>query len=170
MSEDLERQGFEELERIIDRFPELATAAAVEAMTDALLYLHGQIPQYPPPPQPGTASKFWTDKQRRWFWWRVSQLEGPAKEQMFDYTRTGTLGRRITETVRTEQSGVEGELGMNTPYARYVVGREDQAPIHEGRWWVFEDVVEANMDGAFDEFSDTFFEEFGQAYERNDGG
>jgi len=170
VSEDLERQGLEELERLIDRFPEIATEAAADAMRDALLYLHGRIPQYPPPPEPGTASRFWTDRQRRWFWWRVGQLQGAAQAQMFDYRRTGTLGRRITETVRKEQNGVEGELGMNTPYARYVIGREDQAPVHQGRWWVFEDVIDEHIGGSFDEFSETFFEEFGAAYERGEMG
>jgi len=162
MSEPLlVREGIDELKRKIAQFPELALTAAEPAMRDALIYLHGRIPAYPSNPAPGTASKFWTAKQRRWFWWQVRKLGNTA---LFNYRRTGTLGRKITERVTRSTTEVEGELGMNTPYASMVIGRGTQAPMHQGHWWVFEDVIDANAPGALDEFADTFLDEFEDAY------
>lgn len=157
-------EGLEELRAWIERSPEIALEVAEPAMRDALLFLHGRVPEYPEKPAPGTASKFWTDKQRRWFWWQIGQ----GNTALFDYRRTGTLGRRITERVERTLVGVEGELGMNTPYARYVIGRDDQARVHRGRWWVFEDVVDENADGALEEFGETFFRLFEQAWSRDE--
>jgi hypothetical protein len=163
--DQLHIEGLEELEDWIRRSPDVALEVAEPAMRDALLYLHGRIPEYPRPPEPGTASKFWTDKQRRWFWWQVSE----GNTALFDYRRTGTLGRRITEKVKRTLIGVEGELGMNTPYARQVIGRGTQAVVHRGRWWIFEDVIDENASGALDEFSETFFRLFGESWSEGEG-
>lgn len=161
MSEDLLHiEGLEELEAWIKRSPNIALKVAEPAMLQALLYLHGKMPEYPRKPTQGTASKFWTDKQRRWFWWQI----GEGNTALFDYRRTGTLGRRITEKVSRTLIGVEGELGMNTPYARQVIGRGTQAAVHRDRWWVFEDVVDDNAPGALDEFSETFFDLFEKSW------
>lgn len=160
----IDTSDLEQLKKLVEQFPALALRAAEPAMTQALLYLHGRIPEYPPKPAPG-ASKFWTDKQRRWFWWQIGQ----GNTALFEYVRTGTLGRRITERVTTDQGGVTGEVGMNTPYAPVVVGRADQAAIHKGRWWVFEDVIEQHIDGAFQEFNDTFYSLFLQEWNRDAG-
>lgn len=161
-------EGLEELKAWIEQSPDIALEVAEPAMYAALAFLHGRIPQYsesnPASPEPGTASKFWTDKQRRWFWWQVGQ----GNTSLFRYRRTGTLGRRITERVDKTLIGVEGELGMNTPYAPQVIGRDTQARVHQGRWWVFEDVVDENADGALDEFSETFFRLFEQAWARDE--
>jgi hypothetical protein len=160
------------LQRLIDEMPEMVLDAAEPAMKAALAYLHGKLPPYPPKPAPGTASKFWTDKQRRWFWWalRTGAIQG-------DYKRTGTLGRKITEDTTRDDTGVTGEIGTNTPYAPWVIGPAHpgeiingvqmyQARIHEGRWWRLYDVVDENREGAFDEFSETFWRELKVRWEQ----
>jgi len=172
----LDVEGLDELQELIARFPELALDAAEPAMDQALVYLHGRVPEYPPKPQPGQASKWWTPKQRRYFWWALKQglIQVP-------YKRTGLLGRRITEQVTRQAGQVLGEIGMNTPYGPEVVGppQDDpvtingepryQARIHEGRWWRFHDVMDENLDEAYREFREEFFRQFGQEYASETG-
>jgi len=174
MPDAFDVEGMEELKALIERFPEMALDAAEPAMEQALLYLHGKIPQYPDKPQPGEASKWWTPKQRRWFWWafKAGKIQVP-------YRRTGTLGRQITEQVTRSADGVEGEIGTNTPYAPWVIGPDEpgrvfaglnnsnpmfQAGVHRKRWWQFEAVVNENLDGAYEQFRDQFLEDFEAAY------
>lgn len=172
MSDVFDVTGFDELLETIDRFvsSEFIEAARV-GMTKAMLYLHGKLPGYPSPPAAGEASKHWTDKQRRWFFWALSQglVEG-------EYTRTGTLGRRFTTKVQVRGVEVLGEIGSDTPYAPWVVGPDEneaitiggvqmfQAPIHRGRWWQFQEVVDANLGEAYSIFAEAFFEEIEKAY------
>ena len=164
---DLKIDGLDELNKLIDKFPELALEAAREAMNAALLLLHGRLPEYPPPPGPGAPSPLHTAKQRRWFFaaLREERIQVP-------YRRTGTLGRRFAEAVSVDEAGVTGQIGTNLPYAPWVVGPDYpgqqilgqtmyQARIHQGRWWQFETVVQENLGDAFEEFEEVFFEEFG---------
>lgn len=78
--------------------------------------------------------------------------EYPPAPELSSYKRTGTLGKSIN--VRTDVRGmsVRGVIGTNVTvktdssgYAQYVIGREDQAWMHVGRWWTLEGVVDANM-------------------------
>lgn len=182
---EMEVEGLDELQALIERFPELALDAAEPALIQTLLYLHGRLPSYPPKPALGTASNFWTPKQQRWFWWAVKRGGVPGMRWVEEedgghvegeYRRTGTLGRRITEETTRDADGVTGELGMNTPYAPWVVGPPEsdpvsvdgqqmyQARVHEGRWWRFGDVVEENLDAAYELFQKQFFEELMRAY------
>jgi len=133
--------GTEELMTMIEMLPELALDAAQPAMVDALIFLHGELPDYPPA-IPGSS-----------------------------YKRTGMLGRRFTEAVDIESNAVIGELGTNLAYAPWVVGEDFpgkmhggrqkfQAQVHVDRWWQFEDVVNASEEGAWDEFEQKFWPEF----------
>jgi hypothetical protein len=165
---EIETEGFEELRDIIDLLPKLALEAARDPMLDAAIFLRSQIPGYPPKPKPGTASKFWTDKQRRWFWWQIGQ----GNKALFEYKRTGTLGRRITEGVETTQDAVTGFVSMGgTPYAPWVVGPDFenkrsfagrgqmwQARVHRGRWWQFETIMDEHIDEASDRFVGNFWD------------
>jgi hypothetical protein len=90
-----------------------------ETTQKAVLYVHGQVPSYPPPPSMST------------------------------YRRTGTLGRQITTEVRTAGSSVLGVIGSPTPYSPWVISSETvpsgegpQAEVHKGRWWTLQKVVE----------------------------
>lgn len=167
-------RDLEDLQQTIDRFVSVEfTKAAEKAMTKALLLLHGKLPEYPPPPKPGTASKHWTDKQRKWFFWALSQklVEVP-------YRRTLTLGRRFMTRVTRKGVEIFGAIGSDVPYAPWVVGPPEaeamtfggvkmfQAPIHQGRWWRFYDVIEAGLDEAYQEFVDVFWERLNQEWTR----
>jgi hypothetical protein len=92
----------------------------LERLTEkATLYVHSQVPDYPPPPSNST------------------------------YIRTGTLGRTITTRVESLGTKVVGFIGTNTVYAPYVISDQEvgergpQAEVHKGRWWTLQGVVRA---------------------------
>lgn len=110
--------------------PELAKAAE-----QSVLYVHGQVPAYPPAP------------------------EGS------DYVRTGTLGRTVTtmgaasgealsrvETIGGRPTGV---IGTALEYAPYVIDENQQAWMHAGRWWTLQDVVRRSRDGVVRIYEET---------------
>lgn len=148
MSEQVfEREGWDELEDFINRFPEIALDAAEPAMMQALLVLHGAIPEYPAP-LPG-------QKYKR----RVS----------------AGLGGSWTENVIRATDQVSGEIGTNVPYAPWVVGpgypgevingkTMYQAQIHEGRWFQFYDVMEGAVEEAWETFDEALFDEITKAF------
>jgi HK97 gp10 family phage protein len=55
-------------------------------------------------------------------------VESDAKARVA--VKTGNLRRSITSTARASAGGVEGRIGTNTPYARYV--EEGRGPIDAG--------------------------------------
>lgn len=126
---------------LVQELPELALDAAQPAMVDSLIYLHGQLPDYPPAMPDST------------------------------YKRTGMLGRRFTESVSRNDEGVVGELGTNLAYAPWVVGPDYpgeeiggrtkfQAQVHVDRWWQFDEIVQQAIDDTWAEFEQRFWAEF----------
>jgi hypothetical protein len=186
MSDAFELQGFDEFYSLLDAAPRYALLAAKAGMQEALLTLHDAIPEYPNPPSPDAPSPLVTPLQRRWFFWAVRAGKVPGWQWVEDergghpegqYRRTGTLGRQITEEVRLTADGVEGEIGTATPYAPWVIGPDYpgevitgmndgdpmyQARIHANRWWQFDEVIEQNIQSAWDEFVRAFFTKFDQ--------
>jgi hypothetical protein len=167
---------FEEFKKQIERWPLLAIEAGRPAMEQALLILHNRIPEYPDPPTNPDGASFMTEKQRKWFFanLREGKIKGwalvngkPVKK--FNY-RTGNLGRKFTEEVFATDDAVLGQIGTNVPYAPWVVGPDYpgrdfdgkvkyQARVHVERWWQFEDVIEENIDDAWQEFAVVFLPE-----------
>lgn len=171
----------------ITKWPEYALLAAEPAMMDALLYLHGSLPEYPDPPEHGVG--FTSPAQRAWFFasvkdgrvpgWRWvpgqpatgSSQAVPGHPEKVGSARTGNLGRKFTEEVFRQPWAVLGNIGTNVPYAPWVVGPPYpgeqingqtmyQARIHEGRWWQFEVTVESNSDEAWKRFNEKFWPAF----------
>lgn len=76
----------------------------------------------------------------------------PAPPASSSYVRTGKLGQSITEEVVADAGGVTGVIGSNVPYAPYVIGGGDeQAWMHQGRWWQLPAVVEKDLDAIAEE-------------------
>jgi hypothetical protein len=141
---EVEFNGFDELDRAIDQLPEMALDAAVPAMGDATLYIHENLPEYPPSSMESLAPDGWSfvsEKQRRAFFamvkagkikgwkWQIDQVMGlrgkmiqDAHPQKTGSARTGTLGRKFTEDTQRGENAVIGLVGTNTPYAPWVVG------------------------------------------------
>jgi len=166
MSDALELNGFEDLEALIARLPALALIAGGIAMKDALLFLHGQIPDYPPRSKGGDVVKHMSPKARAWFF--ANLRSGKLK---LPYTRTGTLGRSFTEDVTVTAEDVTGVIGTNVNYAPWVVGpaypgeeirgrQMYQARIHAGNWWQFVPTMEDAEPQAYGVFDDSFRENF----------
>jgi len=138
-------------------------------MEQTMLFLHGELPEYPAQAHRKADTDNWTDKQRRYFFWALREgiIQVP-------YRRTGTLGRRFTTEVKTAGAAVEGRIGTNTDYAPWVVGPDRSAAItiggvqkyqargHVGVWWQFMDVIEDNLDGAFAVFVEEFYKYLGE--------
>lgn len=139
---EYEFEGLDDLKRAVDMMPDIALNAAEPAMTDMMLFLHGQIKEY------------------------------PEKDPESRYQRAGKLGKEFFEkTVIKNENEVIGSLGTATPYAPWVVGpdwpgemiggrKKYQASFHAPRWWQFYDVVEENMEAAWIEFNNRFLPEF----------
>jgi hypothetical protein len=76
----------------------------------------------------------------------------PSPPENSSYVRTGKLGQSITEEVTAQGNDVVGVIGSNIQYAPYVIGGDDeQAWMHEGRWWQLPNVVEKDLDAISDE-------------------
>jgi len=97
-----------------------------QGMRQAVLYVLGEIPEYPP------------------------EIEGSR------YRRTMTLGRSLSgmarqggtrsclSRVESVAGAVTGVIGTAIPYAEWVIG-EEQALVHKGRWYRLVDVVRQSM-------------------------
>lgn len=81
----------------------------------------------------------------------------PNKPEDSNYDRTGTLGRTlgsgegggqsalnptIYEVREMGEANYEGHFGTDLNYAPSVIGDEDQAWMHRGRWWQMHDIRE----------------------------
>ena len=68
--------------------------------------------------------------------------EYPPQRLSSSYIRTGTLGRRWTQKVAVNRSGVTGKVGNNTEYAPWVQAENFQAWMHKGRWQTDQQVID----------------------------
>lgn len=96
-------------------------------MEASLLVLHNDMTDYP---SPSTGKmRFKTAKQRRYFFWALSNgvIQVP-------YVRTGKLGQSWNTRVTETGSGMAGTIGTNMKYAKWVQSAESQARIHQGNW------------------------------------
>ena len=157
-------KGLDDFKALVDRFVSKTFIDAGEkGMEMALLFLHSQLPEAPPPPRPGQLAGRWGAKQRRYFFWALSR-------GIITAGRTNTLLRSFTTDVTRSGSDIFGSFGTNRPHAPWVVGpdRTDaitiggvehwQAYIHKDRWWQFDTVVEAALPAAYAEFEEAFMD------------
>lgn len=173
MLDDL-NQLDKEFQKIVEQLGPEALKAAEPSMQAALDFLMQQIPPYPSSDPPKGGLKNATPKAKAYFFWAVKQglipgwkwVEGKPGQPAHPegrYRQTGHLGQSITTQVTSKSNEVLGEIGSNAPYAPWVIGPdypgEDfngktmyQAKIHRDRWWQFEDVVEDNIEDAWEIF------------------
>jgi hypothetical protein len=117
MRPSIEVRGLDELHARFRQFPQKWSKALGKTLQASLLILQGSVPKYPRPPADST------------------------------YRRTGMLGRSLGSAVGGGKVGrpdifevrkmggfQEGRFGSRLKYAPYVVG-EQQAAVHQGRWW-----------------------------------
>jgi hypothetical protein len=175
-----------ELQAMIAALPDAAIEAAVQAMNATLVFLHGEIPPYPPKPEQGGWVAKMPAKSRRFFWWAVKEGRIKGWKWVEDdngghpegsYERKDGIGQKITEEVFTEGDGVRGEIGTNQEYAPWVIGPDYpgeeingqtmyQAKIHADRWWQLDKVIDDNIGRAWEEFDQVLFDQLSKAFEQ----
>jgi hypothetical protein len=117
MSETIILKGWDHLEAKLKRIAGGMHDMRMTATQKAVIYVHGEVPPYPPAPPTST------------------------------YIRTGTLGRSITTEVRELGSQIVGVIGSDVVYAPWVISDEavgdagPQAKAHRGRWYTLQGVV-----------------------------
>lgn len=160
MAEGVTVNGMAQLEARLRKVSDKLGENADKAALAAVLYVHSQIPPYPPRPFTREGgSIFVSERQRRWFFAALArgEIEVP-------YRRTGTLGRTVTSMkgaapgalsrVETLASGrTVGIIGGNLKYLRYVVGEGEQYWMHAGRWYTLQEVVRNAVPGVIDIFA-----------------
>ena len=140
-----------ELRGIDELTAKLGKLAAFEnlrpAMNRSLNRLLADVKVYPEPPGPGSFPGFVSDKQRRWFFWalRAGAITVP-------YVRTRRLGNAWTMQTGVSAGDLTGTLGNNTVYGPFVMARDEQAAIHQGRWPTVERVLEENKSAIVRDF------------------
>ncbi|MGC9395385.1 MAG: hypothetical protein ACP5J4_11075 [Anaerolineae bacterium] len=141
----LEIKGLAELIARLEALGRDVEAEMEPVVTRALDYLWQELPPYPPKPHPGVASRYWTPRQRAWFFaaLRAGQVETPYKRRL-----SAGLGGSFATEVRSQAGALIGLMGPSVPYAQYVIGAGKQAPLHAGRWWIFEEEVQKNLPNA----------------------
>lgn len=110
-------------------FPRQFEAVSKTTMEASLLTLHENVPPYPSPPPDST------------------------------YTRTGTHGRKLGSSIGGGKAGMpsiyvskkvgdgfEGHFGTNLEYSQYVIGDDNQAWMHRGRWYQMKDIANKSRD------------------------
>lgn len=139
---ELKISGLAELATALGALGRNVESELAPVVEEALHYLWQELPGYPPKPQPGEAAQHWTAQQRRWFFahLRSGQVETPYKRRL-----AGGLGGSVSVEVRSVAGEIQGVMGPNMPYARWVIGRDTQAALHAGRWWIFEDEIEKHL-------------------------
>ena len=123
----LKWHGLDEVIAKMGKRGERLQEAPREAMLEALLFVHSQVPPYPTPP--ATSS------------YRRTHILGNSV--------TALSGRALGALSRVEQLGssTTGYIGTNIVYAPWVIDQARQAWMHRGRWWTLQAVVQKARDG-----------------------
>lgn len=111
------------------------------AMEESLLYLENRLKREPKKAK-GAFSAMATPAQRREYWARVRSGQIRHSDKT-GYIRDHTTARSWTQRVNVSATGLEGTIGNNVAWARYVYSRKYQLPFHAAsKWPVVEDVAE----------------------------
>lgn len=138
--------------------------------------------QLPPAVRKRAVARFWTDKQKRW-WWATLRAKAEGKSRALPgwkaaykivdgvktlsisgaYKRAGTTVKSLS--YRVEGRGLTTELsyGTNLKYARYTLDKDKQSKYHRGNWTPPQTIAEKNIGAIQEAFADKFFEEVNKA-------
>lgn len=151
-----------------------------KAKIDAMSYGHGFMPAafrdagraagakmeelvsqtLPPPVRKLPVAKYWTEKQKRW-WWATMHEVAQGRRQMHGwkasyrridgrkvlviqggYRRTGRLVRSLnSQIVDSSEKGVTVAYGTQTIYSRWVLDEEKQSKYHVGNWTTLQELA-----------------------------
>ena len=105
---------------------------AYAPMEQAVAIIEDDVKQYPQK-RAGAFSSLATPAQKRAYWAKVRS--GEITHGAGGYRRTGTLGRKWVSEVKNMPNGVQGVIGNNTEYAKYVHGNANQQLFHFASGW-----------------------------------
>ena len=115
-------QGLEQLTSKLNRFNKGLNKAVEHTTTEAVIFVHANIPDYPEKPATSTYVR------RHLLWNSITTFMGRAP---------GALSR-----VSKLAGEIQGFIGTKVEYAHWVIDKEDQTRVHkEHGWWNLQDVV-----------------------------
>lgn len=141
MSYGITIEGLDDLLARLDKISD-GSKALHDGMQRAADMVQGKVKVYPK--ASGKPQPFKTDKSRRWFF--ANLREGNIN---VPYKRGPTLGTKWA--VEVAGDGSWAKIGNNTPYAKLVQGRDDQAAYHKGTWQTAEDTLDDNTKNVVEE-------------------
>ncbi len=128
-------EGLDEFVRKLNNLDRVHTQLR-PPMSRATQRVQDELAKYPTKAA-GAFSAMATPAQKRAYWAQVSA--GLIRHQEgVGYRRGGDLGRRWQTKVIMLSNGIRGEVGNNTPYARYVQSASQQQPFHKASGWTTE--------------------------------
>lgn len=146
MTYSVRMKGVEKALRSIKKPAELHRWAK-PAMEETTALVQDEIAKYPRK-SPGAFSQLATPAQRRAYWARVNA--GEIRHGANGYIRGGNLGRKWTTRVKVSTRAVEGVVGNNTPYARYVQSQAQQQPFHGRSEWPTDEKTATRLQSRID--------------------
>ena len=148
--------------RRLDRFCSTEQREIVKiAVTEAMVTFDDIVrTELPPPVRKQAAAPWWTAKQKRWWWgtmrrkalgkskdlpgWKAVYKRVAGRRTLVisgHYRRTGTLVKTLTYEVRQSGDITDGVYGTNSPYAKVVLDKDDQATYHKGNWKTLQELA-----------------------------
>jgi len=136
----------------------------------------------PPAPRPRKVSKYWTEKQRAWWWatmrakangqsnelpgWSAKWRKVAGKRVLVisgHYKRTGVLVRSLTYTVTQSGDMTTVRYGTNVQYAKWVIDLDNQSKYHQGQWLTLQTELQRQTPLLRDVFANSVFEQTREA-------
>jgi len=135
MTNQIRIYGLKELNKKLVDFGEGLPSEMQKITKEAVIYVHGHLPNYPPAPANSSYRRTMT-------LWR---------------TLTGMVGSVPDALSRVEKlfGEVRGYIGTRLKYAPWVIDRDEQQAIHkEHGWWNLQDEIVKMKDGIVKMYSD----------------
>ena len=124
-------EGLPELQKIMKEIGSLRPV--IKGLGKAALHVKGKIAD-PPRVSRRPVAQFWTDKQRRGFFYHLNagNIEVPYVRRM----SKGSEDLGHSWTVRSGKGGLEWKVGNDSSYGPLVQDRDRQARYHRDTGWI----------------------------------
>ena len=131
MPTTIEVRGLDSLIARMSQYPQKLSAAVRTTVKASLYALWENVPPYPPPPEDSSYRR--TGTLGRTLGSGMAGGRGSEKPEVFELREVGSSA---------EGALIEGHFGTRLEYAPYVIGDNEQAWMHAGRWWTISKVGE----------------------------
>jgi len=165
---DLEKFARTDQQKIIKRAAEQVGLTLDDAVKKKL----------PPKVRRQSVAKYWTDKQRKW-WWATMRAKADGTSNALPgwtakwrtikgrqvlvisghYKRTGLLVRSLDFDVTQSASVTTVRYGTNVQYAKWVIDLDNQSKYHAGNWLTLQVEVQRQLPLLRDVFANEVLEQ-----------